>query len=76
MEMAGLLVQCAVSSVEKAEHFNKHGPNRECSRSKYVYIYIYFYPEKALDSPIECSADLPAERAAALIKYNYRWRIS
>ena len=41
MEMAGLLVQCAVSSVEKAEHFNKHGPNRECSRSKYVYIYIY-----------------------------------
>ena len=40
MEMAGLLVQCAVSSVEKAEHFNKHGPNRECSRSKYVYIYI------------------------------------
>jgi hypothetical protein len=42
----------------------------------YMYIYIYFYPEKALDSPIECSADLPAKRAAALIKYNYRWRIS
>ena len=43
LEMAGLLVQCAGSSVEKVEHFNKHGPNRECSRSKYVYMYIYIY---------------------------------